>query len=53
MLLKVIADLAQVYVENSGKDIRQAVKNAVNSIQIKRNMTQEEIINKVKEECEE
>lgn len=52
MLLKIIADLALQDIESSGKDIGQAVIKAVNTIKINRNMSQEDIINRVKEECQ-
>lgn len=52
MLLKIIADLALQDIENHGNDIGQAVIKAINTVQIKRNMTQEDIINRVKEECQ-
>lgn len=52
MLLKIIADLAIEDIESSGRDIGQAVVKAINTIKINRNMSQEEIINRVKAECE-
>lgn len=52
MLLKIIADLALQEIENHGNDIGQAVIKAVNTVQIKRNLSLEEIINRVKEECQ-
>lgn len=52
MLLKIIADLAIEDIESSGRDIGQAVIRAINAIKINRNMSQEEIINRVKEECQ-
>ncbi|WP_017416791.1 hypothetical protein [Clostridium tunisiense] len=52
MLLKIIADLALQEIETSGKDIGQAVVRAINTIKINRNMSQEEIVNRVKEECQ-
>lgn len=52
MLLKIIADLAIEDIESSGKDIGQAVVRAINTIKVNRNMSQEDIINRVKEECQ-
>ncbi len=52
MLLKIIADLAIEDIESSGRDIGQAIVRAVNTIKINRNMSQEDIINRVKEECQ-
>lgn len=52
MLLKIIANLAIDNIESSGRDIGQAIVRAVNTIKINRNMSQEDIINRVKAECE-
>lgn len=52
MLLKIIADLTIEDIEFSGRDIGQAVVRAINTIKINRNMSQEDIINRVKVECE-
>ncbi|MPM94239.1 hypothetical protein SDC9_141384 [bioreactor metagenome] len=51
MLLKAIADLALEDIEKQGNDMRHAISNAVYEIGEIKDMTNDEIIRKIKEEC--
>jgi len=52
MLLKIIADLALQDIEENRCNIGQAVNNALQEISIGRNMTNDEIIDRVRKECQ-
>lgn len=51
MLLKAIADLALEDIEKQGNDMRHAISNAVYEVGIRKDLTNDEIIRKIKEEC--
>lgn len=51
MLLKAIADLALEDIEEKGLDMRHAISNAVYEVGVRKDMSNDEIIRKIKEEC--
>lgn len=51
MLLKAIADLALEDIEKQGNNMRQAITDAIYEIGVIKDMTNDEIIRKIKEEC--
>lgn len=51
MLLKAIADLALEDIERQGNSMRHAISNAVYEVGVRKDLTNDEVIRKIKEEC--
>lgn len=51
MLLKAIADLALEDIQKQGKDMRHAISNAVYEVGVRKDLTNDEIIRRINEEC--